>query len=331
MTLPTGPAAFVRPIYVPASGVDLAKLAPGRSILGVIGFEAARPAGLDPSCPFVNVALPVLGAGPHYEVWIGSEPVARFQAGEVAVSIAGDTMFGLLEAGPEEADLERLARAAYGAMFAAADIAGCPHLLRVFNYLPRILRTDRGSERYRLFNAGRHEAFSARGQSLRAVPAACALGTQRGAAAIYFLASSEPGRAVENPRQTSAYDYPPRYGRRSPSFSRAMVVERARGRAVFISGTSSIVGHETVHAGDASAQTDETLRNLDVVVEQCIGLRLADVADRLSMKVYVRRPHDLAAVQSRLAALPPPAGVVFLQADICRADLAVEIEAFVSA
>jgi hypothetical protein len=54
------------------------------------------------------------------------------------------------------------------------------------------------------------------------------------------------------------------------------------------------------------------------------GFRL----DRLAYKVYVRHPADLAAVRATMAeTLAAPLTAVFLQADVCRADLLVEIEA----
>ena len=48
----------------------------------------------------------------------------------------------------------------------------------------------------------------------------------------------------------------------------------------------------------------------------------------LAYKVYVRRPEDLARIQTELAAaLGARAQIIYLQADICRQDLLVEIEA----
>ena len=35
---------------------------------------------------------------------------------------------------------------------------------------------------------------------------------------------------------------------------------------IFVSGTSSVVGHETTHEGDVIAQLDETLLNLEKIV-----------------------------------------------------------------
>jgi chorismate lyase/3-hydroxybenzoate synthase len=44
--------------------------------------------------------------------------------------------------------------------------------------------------------------------------------------------------------------------------------------------------------------------------------------------VYVRKPSDLPAIQTTLSELlNPAASIVYLQADVCREDLLVEIEA----
>lgn len=135
---------------------------------------------------------------------------------------------------------------------------------------------------------------------------------------------------IENPRQTSAYRYPPKFGIHSPSFSRACVLSESAGTNLFVSGTASIVGHETIHHGDVSAQTRETLANLDALLEEAnrvVGASRYSL-DGLKFKVYVRRPRDLDAIQSALAAsLRTAAPILYLQADVCREELLVEIEA----
>ncbi len=145
---------------------------------------------------------------------------------------------------------------------------GCAHLLRVWNYLPQINGDGGGLERYRQFNLGRQQAFVEAGQAaFEGAPAACALGIHQGALCIRFLAGRTAPLPIENPRQVSAYRYPPTYGPRAPTFSRAAIAEIGGGEvALFISGTASIVGHETVHVGEVLAQTQETLRNLDAVI-----------------------------------------------------------------
>jgi hypothetical protein len=50
--------------------------------------------------------------------------------------------------------------------------------------------------------------------------------------------------------------------------------------------------------------------------------------ESLAYKVYVRDSTDLALIQSQLnTALGPKARLLYLQADVCRQDLLVEIEA----
>ena len=105
---------------------------------------------------------------------------------------------------------------------------------------------------------------------------------------------------------------------------------RAGSLTLFISGTASIVGHRSLHIGDTAAQTRETLTNIEALLGE--ANRLADGAhfdlDALAYKVYVRRPSDLPVIQAQLASsLGPKAQIIYLQADICRQDLLVEIEA----
>jgi enamine deaminase RidA (YjgF/YER057c/UK114 family) len=146
---------------------------------------------------------------------------------------------------------------------------------------------------------------------------------------IYFLASRAAPTAIENPRQISAYHYPPQYGPQ-PAFSRASVLHQAAGAMLFISGTASIVGHQTIHVGDAGAQTRETLANIEALLSE--ANRVAGAASfalgTLAYKVYVRHATDLGAVEAQLrSAVGSSARVVYLKADICRQDLLVEIEA----
>jgi enamine deaminase RidA (YjgF/YER057c/UK114 family) len=134
----------------------------------------------------------------------------------------------------------------------------------------------------------------------------------------------------ENPRQMSAYCYPPQYGPRSPSFARAMLMQTAGKPLLFVSGTASIVGHETLHIGNAPAQARETVANIRAVIAQAQLARLDYSCSNASLllKVYLRRPHDLAMVRNCLMqAFGHAANARYLQADICRSDLLLEVEA----
>ena len=101
------------------------------------------------------------------------------------------------------------------------------------------------------------------------------------------------------------------------------------GPLLFVSGTASIVGHRTAHAGDVVSQTRETVTNIRALVAEANRVAGAELfaTGRLRYKAYVRRPGDLAAVAHEFAAFEPAASVVYLNADVCRAGLLAEIEA----
>jgi chorismate lyase / 3-hydroxybenzoate synthase len=216
----------------------------------------------------------------------------------------------------ETRPLEELSRVHYADLITHVRAAGYPYFLRMWNFVGGINEIEE-RERYQLFCAGRHDAFVDAGYHHDVdLPSASAVGMPGRGVITYFLASREAGVQVENPRQVAAYDYPPQYGPKSPSFSRA-TVWRDR---VFVSGTSSVVGHNTVHAGDVEAQLDETLRNIEVVLART-GRTLDSV---IAAKTYIRHASDYARVASRLADVFPVN--LCLEADICRKDLLLEIE-----
>ncbi len=320
--------------------LPLAELDPARwsGVMGVATFDASRGEIRSAEIPVAEVNTPVLGeAGALCEVWRTRQPVESGVRGRVRYTRSANMVFGCI-AVPEPVEAEsnpplyRATEQAYREILGTLDTLGYPHLIRVWNYVPEINRDTHGSERYRQFNSARQAALLAAGRPVTGnVSAACALGAAVGSPlVVYFLASHTVPTCVENPRQVSAYNYPPRYGVRSPVFSRATVHHEADGMTLFISGTASIVGHQTVHAGDTAAQTRETLVNIQALLEEAnrVTRTGAFTLDALAYKVYVRRPTDLPVIQAELrAAIGPNARPVYLQADICRRDLAVEIEA----
>jgi chorismate lyase / 3-hydroxybenzoate synthase len=286
-----------------------------------------------------SVPAPLLGAAaPQLDAWRGhGVPVrgenpqgARWQHDE-------DWLFGAIDVPEHPIGLEAAAAFAYAGVFDALRRSGKTQLLRVWNYLPRINADhEQGAamERYKLFNAGRQQAFLDAGErAFEGSPAACAIGLADGPLRVRFLAGRGAVHHVENPRQVSAYHYPQRYGPRAPTFSRAALAEAGEGRVgLFISGTASIVGHESVHHGDVRAQVRETVANLQAVLDNATSKCSA----RWSLRdvhgvVYVRHVHDHEAVVDELARAAPDLGrdageLVFLHADICRRELDVEIE-----
>jgi chorismate lyase/3-hydroxybenzoate synthase len=293
--------------------------------------------------PLAHVSTPVLNdASAVLEVWRTRGRTEPGSHGQVRYGRGTDLLFGSVAV--EEAErasdaasdartpLEIATDRAYRQMYATLAAADFPHLVRVWNYLPEINIESHGLERYRQFNTARHAASLACGRAIAgSVPAASALGAASGSPlTIYFLASRRAPAFIENPRQVSAYRYPAQYGPRSPAFSRATVLGEGDEATLFISGTASIVGHRTLHAGDPAAQTRETLSNIEALLAEAArrcGMPALGL-EALKYKVYVRDPQELPVIKAELdAALGPRASLLFLKADICRRDLAVEIEA----
>jgi hypothetical protein len=189
-----------------------------------------------------------------------------------------------------------------------------------------------GLENYRAFCKGRWHAFEETfGEGFASfLPAASAIGAVGGPLTVAFLAGARAARHHENPAQVPAYQYPPEYGPRPPSFARATVVEWGGVSDVFISGTSAVMGHGTVAPHDTAGQLECTFENLVLISRACgLGDRFGSGrAVSRHFKVYLRHAGDLAAVDPvvRRRLLVPGDRVTYLGADICRSALNVEIE-----
>lgn len=311
-------------------------------VLGVVTF-GDPPVGLDRTdIPVAAVSTPMQGAGAAIgEVWRTRRPVESGQRARVRYRRDDNVLFGCISV-PETAasafveDGNRSAlqvgtENAYREIFLVFDSVGDGHLLRVWNYLPEINVDSFGTERYGQFNKARRDALIACRRDVTGnLPAACALGSASGSPlVIYFLASKSAPIAVENPRQISAYQYPRKYGPR-PAFARASVLQESSAAMLFISGAASIVGHETLHVGDAAAQTRESLANIEALLGEAnrvVGAACF-VLGSLAYKVYVRHSSDLPIIQAQISsAVGSSVRIVYLKADICRRNLLVEIEA----
>lgn len=263
-----------------------------------------------------------------------------FPYGTIRYSQTRQFVFGYLETEQYSGlkHLEEASRHAYLAILELCQALRIPNLLRIWNYVPHINEAEGTTERYRLFNIGRKMAFDAYPQLVQdGYPAACALGSFDGTLRIVFLASVHKPYFIENPRQMSSSFYPEQYGIVPPLFSRATLLPQQAGAALFISGTASIVGHESRHAHNIQAQACETLQNLNTILTQAnrimkkipmdsTGTPYSLSLNELSWRVYIRLPEHLTIVRSVLE----QAGIsqaVYVEADICRTELLLEMEA----
>jgi len=269
---------------------------------------------------------PLAGAG-FAEAWYAHGEVSAGVDGPIRFASDDQFLAGVIEVDEgRHGGIMAAARFAYRSIAKFQSTSGFPHLLRTWNYFDAINRGAGDSERYREFCSGRVSGLDGMKQVQH--PAATVIGRRDDDAVlqVYWLAGRDPGIAIENPRQLSAYHYPRQYGQTAPTFSRAMLVAPD---LLMISGTASIVGHASQHAGSVIAQVDEILNNLDSLLTRAHALAPALPATfgpSSLIKAYVRNRADLPAVEYRLRAQLPHTPCLILHGDVCRADLLVEFD-----
>lgn len=302
-------------------------------VLALIGYGGLAREQLAVPCPVAAIALSGPKSAETAEVWLSADPVTVGQQDHIAYSLNGDALFGVCQLHePTNVLLDSLIHQTYRDILGLIRHQGYPCLLRMWNYLPAIGERQKQLDRYQRFCMGRYQALAESDPKFEdTLPAASVIGTSEPGITICFLAARERGIPVENPRQTSAYHYPRQYSPRSPSFSRAMVKAWGSNVHLYLSGTASIVGHETCHPENLEAQVNEILRNTDAVLEEANRLTGEDFRERSRqrlLKIFVRRLRDVEKVRDMLTQqLEDESSVLYLHGDLCRPDLLLEIEA----
>ncbi|HEU0153918.1 MAG TPA: pteridine-dependent deoxygenase [Arenimonas sp.] len=285
-------------------------------------FQSGEPSPLAIGC------APL--AGPADEAWLAG---AITESAETAgAALAHGEHYALVALAVDEAggDIEAAAAQAYARLLVAVRPSAHPYLLRIWNYFAAINQGSGDDERYRRFCVGRARAVD--GMFNDPPPAATAIGTagEPGTLKVVALCSRAPAIALENPRQTPAWQYPREHGPVSPGFSRGAVLDADTATPrLLASGTASIVGHVSLHLGDCAEQLRESLRNLEALMAQATGKtgRCFDVTGCEALRIYLRHEADLAAAQSVMATSGIPADrISYLRGDVCRRELDVELE-----
>ncbi len=288
----------------------------------------AEPPTLEPGVPsWVDALVP------------GSEGGWR-SAGEFSLRVCGDTEFTLISVRlPDAVELGAPcleARSAEAYRLIAQELASVPasHPVRWWNFIPHILSPlGEDCHRYMVFNAGRYlameEWLGSRDQFPKGIATASGVGHHGGDLLVHCLAAKVSGQGVENPRQTPAYCYSSRYGRRPPSFARATRLVRIECPWLLVGGTASVLGEDSAHGEDLEAQLGETLSNLGALVDAALGG--ANGRDPLSrfrnLRTYYVRPGDRQVIAGSLQAVfGASCTLEYVRADLCRPELLVEIE-----
>lgn len=289
--------------------------------------ELARGGNLTRAALTIDVGLEPLHGPPTAELWFAGGQIHTGQwshSENVRIRYAHDEhyLFAVIELDEREhGGILLTAERTYAAIQAFREQSAFPHLLRMWNYMDAINEGTGDMERYRQFCVGRGRGL---GIGTQGYPSASALGRHEAdnLLQVFWLAGKLPGKAIENPRQVSAYHYPRIHGPVSPTFARALV---APDDTVLISGTASIVGHVSQHHDNPMEQLEETVRNLAALTPNVSRARTSAGKDLL--KIYVRDPQLTSKIAQRLRQLYPNSEFLFVAADVCRRELLVEIEA----
>lgn len=229
-------------------------------------------------------------------------------------------------------DIEQATAKAYKSLLEQVRPSSHPYLLRIWNYFSAINQGHGDKERYRGFCVGRSQSVD--GQFNTPPPAATAIGTDGSSAASHLqliaLCSSQVARTLENPRQTPAWRYPREYGPVPPGFSRGIILDEDTDTPrLLASGTASIVGHVSQHIGEVAGQLSESLANLQALLAEGSKQSGRDfqIENCEALRVYLRKPEDLAVAESMITAAGIERDrVLYLRGDICRRELDVELE-----
>ncbi len=308
----------------------------GEAVLGEIRFGTAAARKVPTARPVAHVTMEQSDAATVVELWTSNLPVQYADTCGIQYATDGVFLFGTVcdATAVESVEFESRIQKIYRDIFRLTEMQGYPHLLRMWNYIPDINRHHNGLENYQRFCHARSQAFQEHyGEFTFLLPSASAVGTRQGQFVMYFIASCKAGVQRENPRQVSAYRYPPQYGRRSPSFARATLNHMHGAEFLFISGTASIVGHQSLHTGDFQAQLDETLRNIAALIESTAAdenTRFRSFTDVDYFKIYLRHASDMEIARETIhRRIGARVRTLFLTGDICRQELLVEVEAVI--
>jgi enamine deaminase RidA (YjgF/YER057c/UK114 family) len=193
------------------------------------------------------------------------------------------------------------------------------HVIRTWMYIADILSW------YGEFNAARDGFFKSRGILAGPLPASTGVGVGNPAEAAVVadaMAIRPKGDAVkinqvDSPMQCPAPDY-------RSSFSRAVEVEFADHRRLYVSGTASIAADgRTAHTGDIRKQIDLTME----IVRKILRSRRMNYADVTRAVAYFKDIGQAHLMDEYIRDEGlPPLPLVTAHSDICRDELLFEIE-----
>jgi len=244
-------------------------------------------------------------------------------------------------------DTRKAAVAAFEQMrsILTAEQISFDHIVRQWNYIGNILEVKREVQNYQKFNEVRSEYYH-KYRNVHSYPAATGIGMKFGGVVLDFCAVKALANlkiiAVDNPDQIRPYDYSQQVLKgkplcskginQPPQFERALFLTENMGSTLFISGTASIIGQDTIGIDDIEEQTIVTLDNISkltdsVRISHLSGKPGSNAGSPILLRVYIKNQDDITKVKAICEQRYPGVPSVYIEADICRDNLLVEIEA----
>ncbi len=225
------------------------------------------------------------------------------------------------------------------------------HIIRQWNYVEDIAHLEdpaRATQNYQVFNDVRAKYYDPEAFPM-GYPAATGIGMTTGGVIIGFIAVSDSDRVevkpIRNPRQIDAHQYSKQVlvgkvtgimGEKcTPKFERGKMVVLDGACNMYVSGTASIVGELTLHPDDVEKQTITTIENIFELFsrenQRELGVKFDVRTIEFShLRIYVKHQEDFPKVEAVCKSMLNSKSFLFLESDICREDLLVEIEGIFS-
>lgn len=215
-------------------------------------------------------------------------------------------------------------------------------IVRQWNYIERITAFAENKQHYQEFNDSR-SVFYQEANWVNGYPAATGIGTQWGGVMVDLIAvtgNTVVIKAIDNPLQIAAHAYSQKVllgeedsllkKRTTPKFERAKSVDDSHYEVIYISGTAAIRDENSLNEVGLEAQTLATLENIDYLISSGnlgeFNVSLSSDVSPVYFRVYLKNKEFYEEARSIVRKHYPDISGIYLVADVCRAELLIEIE-----
>lgn len=311
--------------------------------------------------PISLVSQPTINGGTSMEAWIlecaDSELTFSFsKTNQSSVLCLDNPTFSLLlsnQCSFENTDFKENVMTTFNLLDKTLQENGFDYcdIVRQWNYVENITMlddlADKQLQNYQIFNDIR-TLFYNKSDFVNGYPAATGIGIENGGCCIEVIALKQKNEKtvfpITNSLQVDAHNYSENVlvGKAiaeikkvsTPKFERAKAMYINDFGLLFVSGTASIVGEQTVFPDNVEKQTITTIENIEhlISVNNLIKNKITVTShpELINYRVYLKNKADYKTVKLLCDAHFGIKKCIFVKADICRSNLLVEIEAIYS-